>query len=491
MRSSVANTVPRLRRLLLTALIAASPSLSLAESALDFRGCELSTPGTTLRMDAECAAIEVVENPAQPERRISLRVARVAARQPTDPPAMPVYFLAGGPGQAATEAWPMLAPTLRDIGRRHDVILVDQRGTGGSARLDCVLDEETLASPEDREQLQAAVRACLSATDADPRQYTTERAVEDLDQVRQALGHARIQLIGVSYGTRVAQHYQRRYPDAVDRMVLDGVVPPDLVLGTEHAVQLDAALQGIFARCRAEAACAEAFGNPADTLVQLLERIEAGDLPSIPFRNVDSGDREAITPSREILAFALRMLSYASETQALIPLVMARALEDDWEPLMAQAMLQSESLLEQLAHGMELSVLCAEDLPLFPDDLDQSDTLLGNLMVDALRTQCAVWPAGDLAEDFHRPQSQPLPVLVLSGEFDPVTPPIYGDRVLESFPNGTHWVLSGQGHGVLRVGCVPEQVAAFLDGAQPASAPVCLQRTAASPFFVDLNGPVP
>ena len=194
----------------------------------------------------------------------------------------------------------------------------------------------------------------------------------------------------------------------------------------------------------------------------------------------------------ESLKKNLRLLSYAGETQALVPLVLAEADAGRWQPLLSQALLLLDGLQEQLARGLELSVICSEDLPFYPENLDQADTLLGNLVVDALRAQCAEWPVPAVDASFHRPQRFSQPALLLSGEADPVTPPAYGDAALEQFPQGAHWVVPGRGHGVLRHGCLARLAARFLDGADPRAIDTsCVDAVAASPFFVDLTGPAP
>ena len=145
----------------------------------------------------------------------------------------PLFLLAGGPGQAAVEAYASAIYLFADVNRTRDIVLVDQRGTGESNGLNCeVLEDETLpADLPDEEQiaLLEQCRADLSAR-ADLSLYTTDTFVADLDDVRAALDYDIINLYGASYGTRAAQTYLRRFPERVRSVVLDAVVWQELVL---------------------------------------------------------------------------------------------------------------------------------------------------------------------------------------------------------------------------------------------------------------------
>ena len=480
-----------IRCLLLPALL---PLAAMAIAEPVFRDCRLRTPDTLLEMQAECSELSVpLDHSGDATQTLSLRVARVSASRPREQVEDPLYFLAGGPGQAATETWPLLATSMRGIARHRDVILIDQRGTGGSNRLDCPDDEtaDDWVTHFDAELVREQARQCLEGLGADPRLFSSAQAAEDIEAVRRALGHGPINLYGVSYGTRLAQVYLRRHPDSVRRLVLDGVVPPTLLLGTEHAPNLDAAIERVLARCVEDDACRERFGDPRVLLQRLREQV-AADAPMLRLRLPRSGEFTDIQLTEDALAASLRVLSYAGETQALVPLVLQAAAARDWQPLLTQALLLMEGLQTQIARGLELAVICSEDVPFFPEPLDQSATLLGNLVVDALRAQCGDWPAAAIDAGFHEPKRFELPALLLSGAYDPVTPPAYGEETLAQFPQGAHWVVPGGAHGVIRHGCTAALVGRFLDGEDPRSMNNdCLSTLRPPPFFVDLTGPLP
>src|SRR5579863_7359711 len=234
-----------------------------ATPALALTPCELEHPLRLTALAAECGVLKVPEDPARPQgRQIGLAVARVAAINRRKQPD-PLFVLAGGPGQGARDFYTTVAPVFARILRERDIVLLDQRGTGGSNRLDCAESEELGARATDAE-IAAATRSCLKAlsTRADVTFYTTSFAVSDLERLRAALGYAQLNLYGVSYGTRVAQQYLRHFPQRVRSVILDGVVPTRVALGLTTALDAEHALDDILARCRDQSPCRERFGDP-------------------------------------------------------------------------------------------------------------------------------------------------------------------------------------------------------------------------------------
>ena len=153
----------------------------------------------------------------------------------------PVFMLAGGPGQAATDSYPQVAAAFREVLKKRNVILVDQRGTGHSNPLACKDRGRDAVVADDERRRRAPLRRRVAATllskHADLRFYTTTDAIRDLDDVRKAIGAAQVNLVGISYGTRVAQQYAMRYPHSTRTIVLDSVAPNTLYLGNEFAAQ--------------------------------------------------------------------------------------------------------------------------------------------------------------------------------------------------------------------------------------------------------------
>jgi len=476
------------------ALLAAPPAHPQATEpeGIELETCELLVPGTPLSTVGQCGWLEVAENPAEPDgRRIRIHVARIPAKgRVTEPDAL--IFFAGGPGQAATESWPIVAGALRKVNESRDILLVDQRGTGQSHPLKCPEVELEEALLADWEELAAQTRRCLESLDADPRFYTTTVAMHDIDAVRRALGYERVNLYGGSYGTRAAQVYYRMFPEQVRTIVLDGVVPQTLGLGTEHAVKLDQAIYRVLDACAADTACAERFPDSPGRLRELL-RLTIEEPARVTIDHPTTGLPVTLEFNREVLSSALRFLSYAPETQAMLPMLIHEAAAGRrFERLASQMLITATGLQQSISQGMEMSVMCAEDYPLFPAEIEPNDTLLGTLMEQVVQVQCGIWPAGPVPDDFHQPVTGDVPVLLLSGEYDPVTPPEYGDRVAAHFGRATHLVAPGQAHIVATRGCIGDLASTFIiDGHADNLDTACLANLQRSPFFQTLTGPTP
>ena len=466
--------------------------------ALTFTPCELKQPASGESTAAWCAPFRVPENRALPGgRQISLRLALIrtkAARVEPDP----VVFIAGGPGQSAVDSYPQVAPALAPLLQHRDIILIDQRGTGGSAPLECPRAEKVAAArtPQpgfDAAQVLADTRACLAEVlpHADPRFYTTTDAVSDLIALRKALGDPRFDLIGVSYGTRVAQEYARRDPAGVRSLVLDSVVPDTLVLGQDFARNLDDALKADFALCAGTPQCAKAFGDPWANLVRLRDRLKAAPpMVSFPDPVTFAPTVRAFTADR--LVDTVRLFAYSPVTAALLPQTVHAALTGNDGPLMGESALIQREIGDSINDVMGMSVVCSEDAALLKPDPRDADTLLGAMFQQQLAAQCAVWPHGTMPPDFHAPLKTATPVLILEGQYDPVTPPRYGEAVLKNLADGRLLVVKGQGHNVIGAGCMPRLVARFVEDLEPKTLNAkCLDALGPTPPFVNFSGAAP
>ena len=482
---------PLLLPLALASVLASAPAAATTLGSLEFTPCELSQPGTGATTRAECATLEVPEDPTRPEgRKLSLKVGLVASRA-AEPEADPVIFFAGGPGQSATESYAQMAGAFARLRDKRHLVFVDQRGTGGSHRLACEFPEALAALTNDAAAQEKMARDCLATFDADVAMYTTTVAAGDIEALRQAIGAPKLNLYGGSYGTRMAQEYARQYPDAVRSLILDGVVPPELALGSEHSLNLETALKAILGRCAGQPACVEAFGDPYRTLYALRDQARATPLPVSLRDPLTHAARELPLDESAVVAIA-RLFAYGPETAALMPLLMDEALKGRPQSLVSQSALIYDSLVGMINHGMQLSVICAEDAARLGSREEDENLILGNALVGVTLTQCAVWPKGPVSKDFNAPLKTDTPVLLLSGEFDPVTPPRYGDQVLASLTNARHLVGKGQGHILLPRGCTPRLAAEFVDKLDPKGLDAsCLDALGATPFFLNYNGAEP
>lgn len=466
-----------------------------AEGLIDLQPCPPGEPpeGLAAEVDGLCGVYEVFENrEAKTGAVIRLRVAVIPALS-RHPQPDPLFILAGGPGQAATEVGPLLLPFLKDVKIAHDIVLVDQRGTGSSGPLDCDFEtgEDLLFQDPDPE----LVKECLTTlnSQADLRYYTTPLAVDDLDEVRAALGYEQINLYGGSYGTRVALVYLQRHPERVRSVVLDGVAPTNLKLPLYLAVDGGRAMKLMLSACEGNQNCHAAFPDLRREWDELSARLKEAPA-NVALRHPRTGAAIASAIDRNVLAGTLFGALYNAELTSLLPLAVHRAWEGDYQLLAAIADTLGNST-ENMSFGMHLAVLCNEDLPLItPEDIAQiqQNPFMGDNRLNLYRRFCETVPRTNLPETYYEPVRSTVPVLALSGEIDPVTPPRWGETVCGQLGNCRHLVVPGTGHGVIAQGCVPQMINRFLETADlGALETTCLERQSRPPFFLSSSGSWP
>ncbi|HWZ64236.1 MAG TPA: alpha/beta fold hydrolase [Steroidobacteraceae bacterium] len=465
---------------------------------LNLTSCELPHLLSGATTAAWCADFEVAENPSRPEgRHIGLHLA-VIRSDAGKPAADMVVMLAGGPGEAATQAFADTG-VYAGVLKHHNVLLLDQRGTGSSNPLSCKKTPQGQQAPAtgaevpSPEEMRDRVVGCLAEVQrtADPRYYTTTIAVEDLEKVRRALGAPLFDLIGVSYGTRVAQQFLMRHPDSVRTAVLDSPAPNQLILGAGFAASLEAALQRDFADCTAAPACKKAFDDPMRTLYRLRDALRANPR-EVTFRDPRTFESVSRPVTAGLLVGVVRLFAYEPETAALLPLSIDAADHGDFTPLLGQQRLLDADLAGDITGGMGMSVICSEDADELREPPQDADTILGNLLVAEIKAHCGLWPHGAMPADFHAPLRSAKPILILSGSRDPVTPPKYGEQIMQGLSNARHLVLNGQGHAALGRGCMPKLIEQFMDRPDPKGLDAgCLDRLGPTPAFVDFNGAAP
>ncbi len=443
---------------------------------------------------ALCGTYEVWEDrQAKQGRKIALRVVVIPALAASPEPD-PLVLLAGGPGQAASEV-----PALKAVERIHrnrDILLVDQRGTGASRPLDCDPDppDAGLAARFDDAFREEAFRKCLAGYDADPRLYTTPIAMDDLDEVRQALGYQKLNLWGISYGTRAALVYMRRHPEHVRTAILDGVAPLSLYLPLNAAKDGQRALDLLFEHCEKDPACAQAYPGLRTRVKALLDRL-AQEPAQVRVAHPLTGVPEDITVSRRTFLQMLFGQLYSPEIAMLVPLMLDRVTQGDWAPFVALSQGLTGGMDSTLSHGMFYSIICTEDAPFITDEAitrEAAGTWFGEPMVRNMLEPCRVWPKGTLPEDYRKPVTSLVPTLLLSGELDPVTPPHWGEAAKKTLPNSLHVVVPGVGHNTMGLGCIQSLMAEFVkQGSLEELKPACGSELARPPFFTSFAGPQP
>ncbi len=477
--------------LILILLSSCSPRNQIAVSGqpLELEDCVLTSPSGN-QVNARCGMLTVPEDRANPNgRQIDLHVAVVPAvtRNP-EPDAL--FLLAGGPGQSAIETFPAMIPLIFSIHEDRDIVLVDQRGTGKSNPLRCLdPEDESLADLTDEEVLDT-LKACPQQLDADPRFYTTEIAMTDLDEVRAALGYGTINLYGASYGTRAALTYLRMFPERVRSVTLDAVVEPDFVIFLDAAEDGQSALDQFFARCETDEACRGTFPNLRDEFTDLLARLEASPVDiTIPHPLTNKPLELHVT--RQMVTNMVFNILYVPQLVATLPLAIhATQVDENYVPLISQALLVNAGLYD----GMFYAVACTEDAPLISAEEAEKrseGSVFGDRTVQFAEV-CAEWPKGNVSPEFRAPIQSDVPVLILSGEADPITPPHHAQELAENLSNQIHLVFADMGHGNLASKCSLDIFRDFIENPLLADLDTtCVKEIQPPPFFVDFTGPRP
>src|SRR6476620_12622827 len=429
-------------------------------------------------VDAWCTHVLVLEDPRTPNGpMISLRIAVLPATK--RPAAGALFYLEGGPGGAATAAAIRVSNLFAAVQRNRDLVMVDQRGTGGSRRLAC---PNGYVRRVDATAVTGYLRGCLARLDADPRFYTTSVAADDLEFVRRTLGYGKIDLFGGSYGATLAQAYVRRYPASVRSVVLDGGSLPDVRIYDVSARNAEQALDAQLARCAAASACARAYPHPRRQLDELLARR--------PRRVVLATGKVLLRP--DDIAWAVDWLSETVEDAALIPFAVNAAAHGDYTTLATTYVDQlGGANLEALARLVPFwIILCSEPWAAF-DPAATARAGSGSYLTEAavararlFRHACAAVPRGRVPTDAASRRVVRTPTLLLAGGADPLDPTanLRGWRRL--FPRGHLIVVPGAGHGTLEYDCVQKLIARFVEhaGATGLNAS-CVRRVQLPPFM--------
>ncbi len=408
-------------------------------------------PGAKDKVTARCGLLEVWENrEAKSGRKIRLKVVVLPARSAAPKPD-PVFFFGGGPGEAiAAEAGYLADSELR---RDRDLVFVDQRGTGEPDKLACELGghEDDLQSYLGEMFPVAAVRECRErlAKTHDLTLYTTDMAIDDFDQARAWLGYGKINVVGGSYGTRAAQVYLRRHPGSVRSVVLDGAVPMDETLPITHAAAGQRSLDLLTEWCEKDAACHgkfPEFRQEFQTVMSQLRREPA----TVEVKHPRTGKPVQVKVAWNVVADGVRWALYSPRPSSWLPLMIHQAAAGDFAPL-AQASVNSRlGAIDGITMGLFFSVTCAEDIP-FIDPAQvparTANTFLGDYRVAQQTAACGAWPRARIEPSHREPVASDLPVLVINGERDPVTPPDFGPRVTRAMTHAGRVVIPWGSHG--------------------------------------------
>jgi pimeloyl-ACP methyl ester carboxylesterase len=430
-------------------------------------GAETMLPCTSGGYEAVCGDLQVPENRSDPAGRIiELKVVVIPATS-ANPAPDPVFFLTGGPGGAATQGWasaPSLFPTIHND---RDIVLVDQRGTGGSNELllPSAPDVSGLSPAETRRTLERWAEGALDDLDGDLRFYTSAAAADDLDDVRAALGYDLIDLYGSSYGATLAQYYLRQHEGHVRAVVLDSGTLVDVPIGEVMAARSQEALDEVFNRCRADVGCHAAYPDPERDLQTALRR-----LSQHPVRtdSVDEQSGERIVLTADSLAGRVHELLKTGQSSE-IPRLVHLAAEGDFDPL-TQLVLAALNELDPTNLGMFWSIECFEAWAAYdPEQVAElgAGSYLLPVMLDGARDLelgCSLMPHVPTPVNDAEPVRSPVPVLLLNGSLDPQDPPANVADAPTELPNSLV-IVAPEAHTFGHVGCMPDVVATFFEAA--------------------------
>jgi pimeloyl-ACP methyl ester carboxylesterase len=450
--------------------VALAPS-AVAAQRLEMKPCTVEG----VPAPARCGDLAVPENREAPTgRKISLHVVLIPAASKQRAPDAFTFF-EGGPGQAAARD---AAGVLEDYARIHqhrDIFLVDQRGTGNSSPLTCQVfgGIDSLQGWLGSFIPVEGVKACRGklAPTADLASYTTNNHADDIDEVRAALGYDKIDVGGWSYGSRAALVYLKRHEKHVRSVVIGGIDPTTDFTPETFARDAQTAVEGVFSECDAEAACQAAFPNIRAELKQVIARLDSAPVRVQVIHPV-SGDVVSVSLNRDLFGEAIRYMLYSTGGASWIPATVHAAALGNFAPMADRAVFGRKNIVGD--DGMlYLTVTCNEDVPFVDQKASEQmgrETFLGNYRLRDQTNACAEWPHKPVDRSFQEPTRSAVPVLLFSGERDPVTPPSNGALAAKTLSNSLHLVVKSGGHGyagLIGADCVNKLMNDFVEHPNP------------------------
>lgn len=471
-----------------TAIPTPAPTPTEAKQVIDLKPCVLAG-----NIKANCGTYTVFEDrEAQSGRKIDLRIAVVPAssgevsRAPE-----PMVYLAGGPGGSAIESFLGIGPAFRALNQRHDWLLVDQRGTGGSNRLVYPPLPPTVYTATTQAEAESILRPWmeegLKTLDGDPRFYTTRLAVDDIDEVAQALGYRQVNLYGGSYGATTVQYYLRQHPDHVRTAIMDGGTMVDIPIFELIAANGQRALDLVFSRCENDPACSAQWPNARAEMQTVFERLgkEPVTVPDVQ----DLVTRQPMVLSQAMFAEAVRTKLLNAAGATTLPRLIHHAYEGDYSSLAATYRGSQAQIADGGRLVMSWAIRCSEQwAELSPDDTATAGTgtYFADLQVQmAQQTEvaCQIVPKGPVPEEDGERVRSDVPVLILNGDTDPQDPPESVADAERELPNSLRVTVPGQGHGVIQTGCLYQVARDFVDSGTVEDLDVsCVENMPIPPF---------
>jgi pimeloyl-ACP methyl ester carboxylesterase len=448
-------------------VLGAVPHEAASSGGLELRPCTLA-----YGIQARCGTLTVPENRALAAgRTIALRIAVLPAGDGGSR-RDPLVYITGGPGGSAVEAAAFVVNELSELNATRDVVLVDQRGTGGSNPLSCRAPKRPTATEA---AVRAYVRDCLAEVSAEVKQYTTVPAMEDLADVVHAFGYEQVNLYGGSYGGTAVQYFLAQHPELVRTAIMDGATLIDVPLFERWAPNGQQALRSILARCAASKPCARRFPRVRREAFEVFAGLRRRP---VRFR----GTRIDIA----VAADTIQLLTRTPAGAARIPLLAHRARARDWAPLAQTIRREQPSTPTQM---MYWAIVCNEHWARQSPKraaaasrgtyLAEARTLEARLSAAA----CSVMPKEPQPSWTLERVRSGKPVLLVVGGADPQDPLPNVAHAARELPNSRTVVVPGGGHGSVQLGCMPQVAFQFVERGSGAGLDTrCVARYRPPPF---------
>lgn len=393
----------------------------------------------------------------------------------------PIFCLEGGPGAAATNGAAFYADSINFYRLEHDIVLIDVRGTGNSNALHCrqLQFKESLAAQLTEMYPVQAVQACYDSLSklADLSQYTTTNMAIDMEEIRKWLGYERINLFALSYGGRLAQVYMKMFPNSVESSVLWSPTTTSSRMPLFHAPFAEASLNKLFQDCQADSLCKLAF---PDVKAEFHALMESGKTDSFVYEfKSENGDSRNIAIPWYAFHTKIRSLMYTPFGMRQIPFIVHQSFLGNWQTFLA-LFPDGSSYDDFLAEGLYLCVTCAEDVPYISQKEADSlsvGTFMGDYRIQQQTNACQQWVRGAIPVDFFEPLTSSIPTLVISGYFDPVTPPSMATQIMQTLPNGYLVSIPTMSHtfdGLSNPECFDKMVLDFFNKPEQAPDTECI-----------------
>jgi pimeloyl-ACP methyl ester carboxylesterase len=476
-----------------TPIATAAPLLGPQPGQLAIQPCVIGKAKTAAR----CGTFTVLADAAtQSGWLIALNFVILPAKHDTN---RAVFWNPGGPGASATFYAPFIADgdfegeinALRD---EYNVVFVDNRGTGLSHPFACDLYASEHPELYFRQLIpDAPLRKCRDRllANTDLNDYGTDIAADDLESLRSALGYPKIVLDGGSYGTEFFLDYARRHPEHVESIVLQGVAPPHfLIIPLQDAGGAQQAFENLASACEADKTCSKNFPNFRAHFMALVHRFDAGPVKMTVVNA--SHARVSVSLSKEVFADRLRQSLYSEDVASYVPFATEHAYRGDYGPLADLVELATDNFGRGLDIGLNLSVMCAEDIPFITSaDIARmsASTFEGDARVRSQEHACAIWNVRPAPAAFQDPVHTTAPVLMISGADDPTTPPIYGTEALAFMPNGRQLIIPNASHDS-ELACADALIVKFVHtrDAKALDATKCIGSARRPPFATSMKG---